>query len=182
MTTKIKYIRLGFIRSAHALSGEVELHLDISGEFLDSFPPQIYLRRSQSVSHFYLSEDSSLESCEVEKVRPFKKGALVKLKGSNDRESAENLIGMLVYFNTQDGDFDSSYLFWFLGFEVFRGDTLENLGVISHFQSHSHQDLMVVEKGEKKIEIPFISDYIEKIDKENKQLILNLPDFFPGVD
>ena len=189
MTTKIDYIRLGFILSTHALSGDVELHLDISGDIFESFPYRLYLWRPlspSSGSYFYLDEDSSvsLESYEVEKIRPFKRGALLKLKGCDSHASAENLRGMLVYFNTQEGNFNSSYLFWFLGFEVFRRQAkqIQSLGRISYFQSHNHQDWMIVKNGNKKIEIPFISDYIEKIDEQNKKLILDLPSLFPGID
>ena len=187
LTTKANYIRLGFIRSAHALSGEMELHLDIPSDILDSFPQYLYLwRSSDSKPHFYLKENhlKSLKDYEVETVRPFKKGALLKLKACKNREDAESLQGMLVYLNTQNEKLDSSYLFWFLGFEVFRmrGDELESLGSIDHFQSHSHQDWAIINNGKKKIEIPFVSEYIEKMDEENRKLILNLPDLFPNLD
>ena len=179
LTTKIKYIRIGFVRFAHALKGEVEVHLDIP-EFLENFPKELCLVPRNS--NFYLNSDKDLKTYLVKSTRPFKKGALVQLEGVENRDLAEKLVAQTIYFDTAKHTPDSSYLFWLLGFDVLRSrkKDFQNLGTLSHFQSHTHQDWMIV--GEKKIEIPFVGDYIEKIDYEKKQIILNLPNQFPQVD
>ena len=161
------------------MKGELEIHLDTK-EFLENFPKEIYL--IPKGSHFYLGPDKDLKSYSTVAVRPFKEGALVQLEGVDNRDFSEKLVGQTIYFDRSTQKFDSSYLFWLLGFEVLqsRKEELHSLGVLSHFQSHAHQDWMIV--GEKEIEIPFVADYIETIDHAKKKIILNLPKQFPQID
>ena len=52
----------------------------------------------------------------------------------------------------------------------------ENIGFINDIYNNKLQNLIEIKNKEKKILIPFVKNYIVKIDKKNKILILDLPE------
>lgn len=112
--------------------------------------------------------------------RPHKEGFLVFIEGVVDRTSAESLRAHLVYvagslFISDSGD-SSFYLAEIEGFRVF--DQGHSLGEIIGFGTNSVQDLIIVQIGKDKVEIPLVEDFLESIEFEQKEVHMNLP---PGL-
>ena len=188
MTTKAKFIPLGFIQKAHGLKGEVLVVLD-SKESLEPFPKILYAGSKSS-------SEENLQSLEVSGTRWADKGLIVQFQSYEQRSQAETLKGLTLYFEAFQSE--HFHLFEVLNFlvQVQMEKELKSLGRVSHFLSHSHQDLLVV-KGSpsekpshdearysmsKQVEIPFVSSYIQSINFKEKKIILKLPKGFPGVD
>lgn len=189
LTTKAKLIPLGFVQSAHGLKGEVLIVLD-SGEPLEPFPTTLYAGQKSSL-------EKDLQTLEIENIRWAQKGPLIQFQGYHQRSQAESLKGLTLYFDSEAFQSEQFHLFEVLGFlvQIQKGKTVKNLGYVSHFISHSHQDLLAVKctddikskketfkKHEKQVEIPFVASYIQNIDFKAKKMILKLPEGFPGID
>ena len=194
MTTKAKLIPFGFIQKAHGLRGEVLVVLD-SGEPLEPFPSVVYT---------VVEED--VQKLEIACLRWTPKGPIIQFQSCRQRRQAEALKGFVLYFDADVFQSEDFHLFEVLGFlvQVQREKALKNVGYVSHFLSHSHQDLLVVQctdsvdfgkersfrnlqkscfvQDEQQVEIPFVSSYIQSISFKEKKIILKLPQGFPGID
>ena len=195
LTTKTKLIPFGFIQNAHGLKGEVLVALD-SGEPLEPFPTTIYAGQRSSIQ-------DDFQILEIESIRWAHKGPIIRFQGYSHRDQAETLKGFTLYFNSETFQSKDFHLFEVLDFlvQIQMDKEVKNLGYISHFVSHSHQDLLVVQcvntekdksskntikysitKNKKQVEIPFVPSYIQSIDFKEKKMILKLPEGFPGID
>ena len=131
----------------------------------------------------------SVERCSI-----YKQGFIVKLKNCRTKEEADQFRSLPVflpkeYFESKKGD--NIYLAELIGFEV----EVSGYGVIGRifeFQSDKYQDLLVISSSLDKNQltvsgqsrdylIPFVLDYIQKVDFEKKRLFLNLPENFFNV-
>ncbi len=121
-------------------------------------------------------------SFEVESYQSHKTGFLFKLKTINHIDQSEPLKGEFVYlyknifFSQKD---ESIYLSELLGFQI---EVLNKnlVGVINSFKSTKFQDYLLVDTSHSKesLTIPFVQDYIQKIDFLQKKILLDLPEDF----
>ena len=164
---------VGKVIEAHSLKGEVYVFI-FSGDV--SWVPkleQFELRQTENSPtgiHFT-----------VERFRKHKKGIILKTKELADRTAAEKYEKW--FFFVDDGMFDSDddedgilYLSEIQGFTVRTQN--EDLGVITGFYSNVAQDILLVEKNDKKFEIPFVQDFIVEINFDEKFIMMDLP---PGL-
>ena len=179
-------IHLGKIQKAHGIKGEVLLSFS-SGEPLKPLPPILYFCQ-KLFEKPPSKKNPEFQPYEVLKSRFIPQGCLLQLKNCENRDTALQLQGTFVYVeNTelQSPTDNSIFLSEILGFKVYvqktHSSTKKEIGLISHFLSHSHQDLIVVSQNGNLIEIPFIQDYICDINFENKTLSLILPENFPNI-
>lgn len=176
--TKPSLIQIGKIQKAHGIKGEVLLRLS-SGENLKPFPKILYGCKD---SFNEIKETQEADSYEVLKVRFVPQGVLLQFKDCTDRNEALKLQGLSFYVDSKElksPENSSLFLSELLGFRVcLQEPNSKSIGIISHFISHSHQDLMVVSQKGKSIEIPFVRSYIKDIDFKNKNLFLTLPENF----
>jgi len=195
LTTKAKFIPFGFIPNAHGLKGEVLVALD-SGEPLEPFPTTLYASQTPSIQN-------DLQMLKVKSIRWAHKGPIIHFHGYSQRSHAEALKGLTLYFNSETFQSEHFHLLEVLDFlvQIQVGGKVKNLGYVSHFISHSHQDLLVVKylsaekdqsfkntikysimKNKKQVEIPFVSSYVQSIDFKERKMVLKLPEGFPGID
>lgn len=154
------FVKIGKIKDAHSLKGEVYV-LVFSGEVAWA---------NQMLDHPVQVGDQLMQ---VEKYRLHKQGIIIKFKNFENRNQAEEIKGQMfyvpdVFLTSVKGE--SIYLNEVLGFEV------NNVGVIKGFSSNGAQDLVVVDTGKGEHEIPFIKEFIEKIDFEQKIVFMNIPE------
>lgn len=167
------WVSFGRIRKAHGIKGEVLLSSD-SGYWPQPFPKKARIS-GKGVS---LEQDilHSRKSC---------KGYILQFKDCEDRESAQSLQGCTLYlshneFQSKRGGF--LFLSELKDFSVFHAEAAQEIGVVSHFLSHSCQDFLVIQKpSQQECEIPFVKEYIHKIDFNQKIIYLNLPEGFPNI-
>ena len=124
----------------------------------------------------------------IERHSAHKQGFIIKLKGFDSKEQADQLKSQPVFLAKQDfisKKGEDIYLAELLDFEV---ETLTGeKGKLIGFQTDKHQDFFRVSFLSSKnsnldktftSSIPVVSAYIKKIDFKNKKLILNLPENF----
>ncbi len=163
--------KVGKVKEAHGLRGDLWIFIfskDVSW--------------SNELREFGLGPDSENPEPtvhQVEKVKAFKEGLLLKPAEIFDRTQAEKLKGQMFYvaenlFQSEPGD--TIYLSEILNFEVW-DQTASCRGKITAFSSNQAQDLLVVTKTEGGLaEIPFVEDFIVEMDYQNKKIIMKLPE------
>jgi 16S rRNA processing protein RimM len=111
----------------------------------------------------------------VTSVRPHKNVHLLKLRGVDSLEEAEELKGakILIGKDTLNSKGRNEY-FWYelIGLEVYlsRG---EYVGKIKHILPTGSNDIYVVQEGNKEVLIPAIHDVIQEIDLTKKRMIIS---------
>jgi 16S rRNA processing protein RimM len=163
---KTNLVKVAKVVGCRALKGELKLYL-YSGQA----PWQ------ESVKNVYLvrvnSEPVSFKVTKMDSV-------FLKLTSLNDRTEAEKWVGAEVFITekeleTKSGE--SIYLREILGFEVSVED--KKIGVVISFETNNSQDLLVVEREDKKtVLIPLIAQFLDKIDYKEKIIYMKLP---PGL-
>ena len=126
-----------------------------------------------------------VEELRPHKIKSHKKSFVIKLKDCDSKQQAEGLKQQPVYlkkslFRAKPAS-PSIYLAELIGFSViFEGQT--QTAVVAYFESQAKSfDFLVLlfknARGKKAYQcsIPFIPEYIKKIDKKNKQIHLKLP-------
>jgi 16S rRNA processing protein RimM len=160
---------IGKVREAHGLKGDLYI-LIFSGD----------VSWVTKVKTFALkNKGGEVDTYEIERIKPFKKGVIVKGKGITDRTLAEGL---------EHSEFliDAELLVSKPGETIFLNEILNFklkdveqvvLGDIVGFSSNGVQDLLVIQtKAAKKVEVPFIDEFIKKIDFKHQAVVMDLPE------
>ena len=163
---------------SHGIKGEI---------FIRPFNSQAHW--PQGISSIKIGERFFL----MEYYSSHKQGFIVKLKGCDTKEDADQLKSKPVFLAKEDfisAKGEDIYLMELLGFDIF-STGYGKLGKVIQFQTGKKRDFLVVssDSNKKTAEaqllsesqnylVPFVSTYIQKIDFEKKELILNLPKNF----
>lgn len=122
-------------------------------------------------------QNGDLKFYEIEDIKKHKDAVVVKLAGIDNRNQSEVLAKLQVWvsdevFVSEDGE--ALYLAEIKNFKVM-DQVVGEIGLITDFSSNGVQDLLVVNRSEQPVEIPFVEAFVEKIDYENKVIYMNLP-------
>ena len=164
---------VGKVREAHGLKGDLYVVI-FSGEIS-------WAKRMKTFKLKLKAEDAeSAASFTVERVKPFKKGFIVKAAEVADRTAAEGLEHQEFFIEedllvSKPGE--TIFLSEIKNFMV-KNTEQENIGEIVAFSSNGAQDLLVVQVGTKQVEIPFVDAFIKKIDFKHRSVVMDLP---PGL-
>ena len=155
---------IGKITQPHGLKGHVLVYI-----YSESFD---WL---EDVKGFYLKDGTFLE---ILSSQPYKKGLRVLFKNINNRNDAEALKQKSLFIDkavlvSQPGE--DIYLHEVKGFMV-KDTELGDIGVVETFEHHPNHDLLVIKYQGKECLIPFVPEFIEKIDFEGRIIFMNLPD------
>ncbi|MEM9987604.1 MAG: ribosome maturation factor RimM [Bacteroidota bacterium] len=163
-------IEMGYISRAQGLKGEVRAVLDV-----------YYLREYLAVKMLHLAKkEADLAPVEVEKLRihqPSKGEVVIKFKGIDDRNQAEELKGSTLFFpeaelpELPEGHF---YFFEVIGYRVIDVDQGE-LGTVKDFLDGGAQDLLVMDYQGKEVLIPMQDEIVGLADHTAKTIEVALP-------
>lgn len=121
-----------------------------------------------------INEDKNIdEELVVSSVRSNDKFLYVKFKGIDSIEKAEMYKESMLYVDAsslEETDDDTFYHYELLNMEVYFDNEL--IGVISEISDNGVQDLIRVDNKGKSFLVPFLDDFIESIDVENKKIVL----------
>jgi 16S rRNA processing protein RimM len=157
------YHKVGWVSDAHGLKGEVYVRLDAKkADWLAALATV----RLETVDYAVLAKSAH------------KDGLILKLAGVADRTAAELLKGQKVlipkgYLHSTDGE--APYLDEILGFEVI-DERLGSLGPVLKFDSNGAQDLLVVKPGRDEQLIPFVQEFVQELNMDKKQILMDLPE------
>ncbi|MBX3041083.1 MAG: 16S rRNA processing protein RimM [Bdellovibrionaceae bacterium] len=176
---------VGKIKEAHGLRGELYV-LIFSGDL--SWLPRLKefgLGECPSPGE-EPSEDAVQQTMTCQKVKPFKNGIILKAAELGDRTAAEKVekLGFYVpddFFVSEDGE--GIYLDEIEGFKI-KDANDKTLGTITDFSSNGAQDLLVVSSpdGSKTFEVPFVDDFLLKIDFKSQIVKMDLPEGLIDLD
>lgn len=160
---------VGKVREAHGLKGDLYV-LIFSGDIS-------WAKRMKS---FGLKDKESGEilNFTVERTKPFKKGIIVKAAELQDRTAAEGVEHLEFFVDDEllvSKPGETIYLSEIKNFKL-KNSEQTVLGEIVGFSSNGVQDLLVVEAGGKKVEVPFVDAFIKKIDFKHQTVVMDLPE------
>ena len=161
---------VGKVREAHGLKGDLYV-LVFSGDIS-------WAKKMKSFTLKKKNEEEAYEF-EVERIKPFKKGIIVKGKGIADRTAAEGLEHS-EFFIAEDllvsAPGERIFLNEIQNFKLKDAEQVL-LGEIVSFSSNGVQDLLVVKTtDDKKVEVPFVDEFIKKIDFKHQTVVMDLPE------
>lgn len=173
-------VSVGKVRDSHGLKGElfVVTNLDKAPPWLTEFTEFTLEFKAPNEEG---KHESQIKSFSVKKTRPHKKGFIVKADEINDRNESDTYKGAVFYISKSHLESKSGeevYLKEVEGFEVFDNGNL--VGTIIGFSTNNAQDLLVVDTGDKEVEIPFVEAFVTEVDKNNKKVKMNLPEGLVG--
>ncbi len=166
---KNQYTQIGKVFDAHGIRGDLVVTV-FSGD-------SSWIADLKAIN---LVNADGTKTFKVLKARPHKKGFVCQLESFINRNIAEEYIGSEVWvdsdlFISEDGE--ALFLTEILNFEVIDSKA-GSIGRIESFSFNGMQDLLVVRGDQSKspIEIPFIKEFVTKLDNEQKKIYMELPE------
>lgn len=153
-----QYLEVGKINNTHGIRGEMKMAL-----WCDDVD---YLKQFKVL---YL-DDKGETAVEVISVRPQKNLVILKLKGYDSIEKAEELKGKILYGNRDDAaiDEDANYIADIIGCYVVDIDTKEEYGQVTDVVNYGSCDIYDIESWGKHTLIPATPDIVKEINTEYK--------------
>ncbi|MBU0704699.1 MAG: ribosome maturation factor RimM [Chloroflexi bacterium] len=165
---------VGRVQRPHGIRGELRVRIVTD-----------YPERLKQHAHFYLARPDSPEKTErylVEKWRLHKETLLLKLVGYDDRDSVEELRGMLVQIPIEEAvplEEWEYYHFQLIGVRVETEDG-EPLGQVTEVIDTGANDVYVVRGPRGEVLLPAIEDVILKLDLDSNLMVVRpLPGMLP---
>lgn len=159
---------LGKIAKKFSFKGEVLIYLDTDEPELYENMESVFVEFNKNLVPFFI-ENSSLHKNDFLRVR---------FEDVDSEEEADKLIGLEVYLPLSMLPKLSGNKFYFhevIGFEI-EDKRLGIFGKIIAINDSSAQPLFEVVNGSVEILVPMIDQFLVKIDRENKKVIMDLPE------
>lgn len=152
-----EFLEAGKIVNVHALKGEVKvMPWCDSPEFLSEFD-RVFL-------------DEGKHELEVERARVFKNTVIIKFKGFDTVEQAENLRNQILYISREDVELNENEYFIqdLIGINVYDEDSGVLYGKLSDVMQTGANDVYVIKDNNKEYLVPAIPDVIISTDINEK--------------
>ena len=158
-------ISFGKISKVHGLAGEVK-----------------FLPHSRQLDNIYTLDRIFIykkpggppTKLTITKSRIHKNSAIIRIKGIDSIEDAEQLVGTTVYIETENlNELDEGEYYWFdlIGLEAYTDDG-EFIGIVDSLIDRSLQSLLVVKNNDREYLIPLTEPIVKEIDLENSKIII----------
>lgn len=158
---------LGVITRPHGIKGELRIHLFNQESSALMKASSLFLRAS---------DRSPLKEFSVTKVRQDNKGFVIKLKECDDRNRSEELRKYEVLISHEELPELSDEEFYYhqiKGLQVFATEG-ELLGKALQILPNPGHDLLLIEIDGKEHMIPFVDEFVKKIDPEKDRIEIHL--------
>jgi 16S rRNA processing protein RimM len=159
--------QLGYIAKPHGVSGEVSAVFDVD------FPENY--KKLESV---FVDVNNRLIPFFIEQITIAKNKAIIKFEDVDSAVQALELQSSTLYLPVDSLPpltEDQFYFHEVIGFRVIDSN-LGELGTIETFYNLPHQDLLAMSYKEKEVLIPVNDQIVKSVKRENKQLIVELPE------
>ena len=165
MSIPANLIDMGYIANAFGIQGWVKIKT--ATEYSDSLDEytQVYLKL----------KDGTILSKKIEK--SFARDGVfhAKLAGVDDRDAAFALKGTIVAVDREEfPDLDEDEFYWvdLIGLNVINVQG-ESLGIVKDLMETGANDVLVAKLEQEERLIPFVAQYVVKVDMQNKQIIVD---------
>ena len=155
----MNYIYIGEIVNTHGIKGEVRIISDFKYKkdiFKNGFNIYIGKEKIKQVINTY---------------RIHKNYDMVTFIGINDINDVLDYKGLNVYINRDELDIDGILDEDIIDMKVYSKE--KEIGIVTEILKSKAHDILVVEKDKKRFLIPYIDEFIENIDLENKKILIN---------
>ena len=159
--------QLGYVIKPHGLKGDVSI-------FIDADDPQAY-RNLESV---FIQQDNQLVPFFISKIKISGQKAILNLEDSNNIETAQILKGSALFLPLTALPELNEHQFYFheiIGFVV-HDESVGKIGPVTTVYDAGPQDLLAIEHKGKEVLVPINDETIKKVDKNKKQIFVNIPD------
>ncbi|OIQ21717.1 MAG: 16S rRNA processing protein RimM [Flavobacterium sp. MedPE-SWcel] len=159
---------LGKIAKKFSFKGEVLIYLDTDEPYLYENLESVFVETNKHLVPFFIVNSSIHKNSFLR----------VRFEDIDNEEDADNIINNEIYLPlTQLPELEGNkfYFHEVIDFQV-EDERLGNVGNIVSINDSSAQPLFEIKKGDIEILVPMIDDFIVKIDRENKTVILNTPE------
>ncbi|MCB0357296.1 MAG: 16S rRNA processing protein RimM [Bdellovibrionales bacterium] len=167
---KTNFYSVGRVKEAHGLRGELYVKLRSKrADWLEQIE-NVFLAKSE--------QGMEIKKFHLEKAKVHKEGLILKLKEISDRTQAEQCKGQFMLIPSSlllTSDEKNYYFYEIQGFKVI-DSKLGEVGVIKNFGSNGAQDLILVEGRFGEVDIPYIDEFIDKVDFKKREILMNLPE------
>lgn len=160
----VEFLKIGQIVNTQGLKGDVRV-----------YPLTDDIKRFDELGKFFIGENFN-DEFEVQKVRYKGNLVILKIKGIDIIEEAENLKNKYIYVSREncrkldEGEFFISDM---LGIEVYTVDNVY-VGVLKDVLQYAANDVYVVKNDEgKEFLIPAVMKFVPTIDIENRKMIID---------
>lgn len=167
----MEFIEIGYVADVFGIKGQVKAKMDVYDIKEYRKKKTFYLRKrhatTEPVSYSVLKFEAKTHI-----------DATITFEGVNTREQAEELIGHTLYISQEElPKLGNGQFFYFevIGFEV-NDEKQGILGTVKEIYELPAQDVLVMLYKGKEVMIPMTKEFVIRADKENKQMITNLPD------
>lgn len=158
---KKQFLEIGKIVAVQGLKGEVRVEpwCD-SASFLCGFKTLYF--------------DKGETALAIEKARPHKTLAVLKIKGVDTPEDAAKLRNRILFMNRADAKLseDTYFVQDLIGLKVLDADTMEEYGELTEVSATGANDVYSVKSGSVTYLIPAIPDVIIKTDIDGGQMLI----------
>lgn len=167
MNSESPFFELGKVTKTKGLKGEFEI-------FLDSDNPGYY----KSLESVLIELNHELVPFFIKNIRIHGKTAVVMCDEIHSIDQAENLVGSKVFLPIDKLPqlYGNRYYFHELSGVQVSDRLYGHLGRIHAIYENTHQPVAEVIQNGKEILFPLMNHFIEKFDRENKILFVNLPE------
>lgn len=159
---------LGKIVRKYSFKGEVLIKLDTDEPELYTQMESVFVDLNKNLIPFFM-EQSSLHKSTLLRV---------KFEDIDTEQKADDLIGLEVYLPLTELpqlEDDQFYFHEIIGYTV-EDIHFGNVGILKGINDSGAQALFEIDREGIEILIPLNDDFIEKVDKKNKILLLDTPD------
>jgi 16S rRNA processing protein RimM len=159
---------LGKIAKKFSYKGEVLAWLDTDEPGLYENLESVFVEINKHLVPFFIIS-SSLHKNDFLRIR---------FEDINSEEDADRIMGCALYLPLSALPKLEGNRFYFheiIGFTA-EDQRLGDIGIITGINDNSAQALFEIKKGDTEILVPMIDDFIVKVDRENKKIVLNTPE------
>lgn len=161
----VEYFEIGLVSNTHGLKGEIKVR-----------PYTESMKRFEELSKIYIESNNVKTEYEIEKVRYQKDVILLKLKGIDIIEDAENLKNHIISIPREEGKTLSENEFFIadlIGCEVYES---ELIGTVVDVFSTGGSDVYVIKREKQNdLLLPAIASVIKNIDVKAKRIDVEIP-------
>jgi len=151
------YVKVGELVNTHGIKGEVRIISDFK------YKNDVF----KTNNNLYIGKNK--EKLQINSYRKHKIFDMVTFKGINNINDVLIYKGEFVYINKEEIKIDGYYDEDLIGLDVYSND--KYIGKVSNILKGIKNDNLVVENNNRSL-IPNISEFIEKIDLENKKIYI----------
>ncbi len=164
MDVKSSKIRIGYVQKGRGLKGELLVALT-SAE----------IEIEKGIRTVWLGDDSDrMNPWEVEYVCPRDSNAILKLKDVTSREQTDFLRGMALYVEIKEVSINAPVDM--LGYAAISAGDNTRIGTVTGIEASDFQQRLIVQNGEKTVEIPAVDEFIKSVDHNDRVVKIVLID------